>query len=74
MSEDTTDQQAGDTRDQQDPYPADQQFGAAAARDQEAADAGGGSATTEGFESTDDGIEVEGGATPRAGNKAETED
>lgn len=37
-SGETTDQQAGSTRDEQDPYPPDQQMGASAARDQEAVD------------------------------------
>ena len=49
-----SDQQAGDDRNEQDPYPADQQFGAQAAADQEKADRG---------------EEPEGGE-PRAGNKA----
>jgi hypothetical protein len=53
-----SDQQSPDERKQQDPYPADQQFGKAAAEDQERVDRG---------------EEPQGGSDePRAGNKAES--
>jgi hypothetical protein len=48
-------QQSADDRKQQDPYPADQQFGKTAAEDQERADRG----------------EPPTGDEPRSGNKAE---
>lgn len=51
-----TDQQPPDDRKQQDPYPADQQFGKAAAEDQERADRG----------------DRPKGDQPRAGNKADS--
>lgn len=50
-----SDQQAANTRNEKDPYPADQQFGAKAAEDQERVDRG---------------EEPEGGEEPRAWNKA----
>ena len=53
-----TDQQPADDRDQQDPYPADQQFGKAAAEDQERVDRG---------EQPEGGD----GDEPRAANKAD---
>jgi len=53
-----SDQQPVDERDQQDPYPADQQFGKAAAEDQERVDRG------EQPEGAD-------GDEPRAANKAD---
>ena len=53
-----SDQQSADDRKQQDPYPADQQFGKAAAEDQERVDRG--------EEPTGDSD-----GEPRAGNKAE---
>ena len=53
-----SDQQPADDRDEQDPYPADQQFGKAAAEDQERADKGEEPAGTD--------------SDPRAGNKAES--
>ncbi|MCU1451500.1 MAG: hypothetical protein JWP02_3670 [Acidimicrobiales bacterium] len=52
-------QQTGDDRDEKDPYPADQQFGKAAAEDQERVDRG-------------EEPEGAGGDEPRAGNKAES--
>jgi hypothetical protein len=55
------DQQAADDRNQQDPYPADQQFGKAAAEDQERVDKGEGPKGAEGDE-------------PRAANKADSAD
>jgi hypothetical protein len=51
-----SDQQAPDERDEQDPYPADQQFGKQAAEDQERVDKG----------------EEPEGDEPRAGNKADS--
>ena len=51
-----SEQQSADDRNQQDPYPADQQFGKAAAEDQERVDKG----------------EKPKGDEPRAGNKAES--
>ncbi len=53
-----SEQQPADERDQQDPYPADQQFGKAAADDQERVDRG---------ERPEGGR----GDEPRAGNKAQ---
>ncbi len=53
--------QEHDERDQQDPYPSDQQFGTAAAEDQEKVDRGAG---PEELQSDD---------PPRAGTKAEPE-
>ncbi|MBV8980133.1 MAG: hypothetical protein JO086_04470 [Acidimicrobiia bacterium] len=53
-----SDQQPADDRTEQDPYPADQQFGKAAADDQERVDRGEQPKGAEGEE-------------PRAGNKAE---
>jgi hypothetical protein len=53
-----SDQQAGDDRDQKDPYPADQQFGKAAAEDQERVDAGEEPVGTD--------------SEPNAGNKADS--
>jgi len=50
-------QQPADDRNEQDPYPADQQFGKKAAEDQER---------------VDKGEKPEGGDDPRAGNKAES--
>jgi len=50
-----SDQQSGDDRDEQDPYPADQQFGKQAAEDQKR---------------VDEGDEPE-GEEPRAANKAQ---
>ena len=56
-----SDQQNVDDRDQKDPFPADQQFGAKAAADADKADRG----------ETPEGSEGEGeGEGPRAGNKA----
>ena len=52
-----SDQQSPDDRSEQDPYPADQQFGKAAAEDQERVDRGEEPKGAEGDE-------------PRAGNKA----
>ena len=54
-----TDQQPADDRDQQDPYPADQQFGKAAAEDQERVGKG---EKPQGADNDE----------PRAGNKAES--
>ena len=52
-------QQPADDRKQQDPYPADQQFGKAAAEDQERVERG-------------EESKAAGGDEPRAGNKAES--
>ena len=52
-------QQPADDRDQQDPYPADQQFGKAAAEDQERVDRG-------------EEPKGAGGDEPRAANKADS--
>ena len=54
-----SEQQAADDREQQDPYPADQQFGKAAAEDQERVDRG----------EQPKGAEAD---EPRAGNKADS--
>jgi hypothetical protein len=55
-----TDQQPADDRDQQDPYPADQQFGKAAADDQERVDKG-------------EKPQGASGDEPRAANKADSQ-
>ena len=54
-----SEQQLADDREQQDPYPADQQFGKAAAEDQERVDRG----------EQPKGAEAD---EPRAGNKADS--